>query len=98
MLVEAIEIIRELHTGDLITYVGEHFRVDSARIWDVPDSPVEIGVAVSGEEGIEAFAPLADHLIAVEPQVELVKQWDDARGTEGAEVAEPLLERMRALG
>src|SRR5687767_3198528 len=71
MLVEAIEIIRELHTGDLITYVGEHFRVDSARIWDVPDSPVEIGVAVSGEEGIEAFAPLADHLIAVEPQVEL---------------------------
>jgi hypothetical protein len=48
----------------------------------------EIGVAVSGEEGIEAFAPLADHLIAVEPQVELVEQWDEARGAE----------RMRALG
>lgn len=77
MLVEAIEIIRELHTGDLVTYVGEHFRVDSARIWDAPDTPVPIGVAVSGEEGIDSFAPLGDHLIAVEPRPELVEQWDE---------------------
>src|SRR3954451_11223818 len=33
MLAEAIEVIRELHGGDLVTYDGEHFRVDSARIW-----------------------------------------------------------------
>jgi G6PDH family F420-dependent oxidoreductase len=77
MLVEAIEIIRELHTGDLVTYVGEHFRVDSARIWDVPDARVPIGVAVSGDEGIDAFAPLGDHMIAVEPRAELVGHWDD---------------------
>lgn len=83
MLMEAIEIIRELHSGDLITYVGEHFRVDSARIWDVPDVPVEIGVAVSGEEGVQAFAPLADHLVAVEPDADLLAQWDEARGAEG---------------
>src|SRR6188508_3520448 len=30
-LIEAIEIIRELHSGELLTYQGEHFRVDSAR-------------------------------------------------------------------
>ncbi|KEP73891.1 5,10-methylene tetrahydromethanopterin reductase, partial [Microbacterium sp. SUBG005] len=36
MLVEAIEIIRALHTGDLVTYDGEYFRVDSARVWDAP--------------------------------------------------------------
>jgi G6PDH family F420-dependent oxidoreductase len=78
-LVEAIEIIRELHTGRLLTYVGEHFRVDSARIWDAPDTPVEIGVAVSGEESIGSFAPLADHMIAVEPRPELVELWDEAR-------------------
>jgi len=84
MLVEAIEIIRELHTGDLITYVGEHFRVDSARIWDVPDAPVEIGIAVSGEEGIDAFAPLGDHLIAVEPKAELVDLWDEAHDADGS--------------
>ncbi|MFH8249245.1 LLM class F420-dependent oxidoreductase [Microbacterium sp. B2969] len=76
-LVEAIEIIRELHTGQLVTYDGEYFRVDSARVWDVPDSPVGIGVAVSGEESIASFAPLADHMIAVEPQAELVHKWSE---------------------
>ncbi|WP_426321060.1 LLM class F420-dependent oxidoreductase [Microbacterium sp. E-13] len=81
-LVEAIEIIRELHSGELLTYVGEHFRVDSARIWDVPDTQVEIGVAVSGPESIGSFAPLADHMIAVEPQAELVEQWDEARSAD----------------
>ncbi len=79
MLVEAIEIIRELHSGDLVTYDGHYFRVDSARVWDNPDTPVDIAVAVSGAEGIESFAPLADHLIAVEPQASLVEQWDQAR-------------------
>lgn len=80
MLTEAIEIIRELHTGELVTYDGEYFRVDSARIWDVPDGGVDIGVAVSGSESIESFAPLSDHMIAVEPDAELVSAWDSARG------------------
>jgi G6PDH family F420-dependent oxidoreductase len=79
-LAEAIEIIRELHTGELVTYRGEHFRVDSARIWDLPEVPVEIGVAVSGDESIASFAPLADHLIAVEPEASLVSSWEEAHG------------------
>ncbi len=36
MLEEAIHIIRELHTGELVTWEGDYFRVDSARIWDAP--------------------------------------------------------------
>lgn len=78
MLVEAIEIIRELHTGELTTYDGSYFRVDSARIWDLPDGGVPIGVAVSGDSSIAQFAPLADHLIAVQPDAELVQGWDAA--------------------
>jgi two-component system sensor histidine kinase SenX3 len=31
MLEEAIHIIRELHTGELVTYDGQYYRVDSAR-------------------------------------------------------------------
>lgn len=55
MLVEAIGIIRELHTGELVTYDGEYFRVDSARIWDLPDGGVPIAVAVSGVEAHDQF-------------------------------------------
>ena len=80
MLQEAIEVIRALHTGDLVDFRGDYFQVDSARIWDLPDDPVEIGVAVAGERAIEAFAPLADHLIAVEPKAEIVTQWNATAG------------------
>lgn len=76
MLAEAIEIIRELHTGELTTYDGTYFRVDSARIWDAPDGGVPIGVAVSGERSLSRLAPLGDHMIAVEPDPELVEGWD----------------------
>jgi G6PDH family F420-dependent oxidoreductase len=76
-----VEIIRQLHTGDLVTYDGAYFRVDSARIWDAPDGGVPIGVAVSGEQSVARFAPLGDHLVAVEPDKELVDGWDAAHGS-----------------
>ncbi|OBA97431.1 LLM class F420-dependent oxidoreductase, partial [Mycobacteriaceae bacterium 1482268.1] len=83
MLREAIQIIRELFTGELVDWKGEHFEVDSARIWDVPDTPVPIAAAVSGGRSVELFAPLADHLIAVEPNKDLVDSWHEARRATG---------------
>ena len=80
MLVEAIEIIRALHTGELTTWEGEYFRVDSARIWDTPDGAVPIAVAVSGDSSIERFASLADHAIAVQPSDDLIQKWDAEHG------------------
>ena len=81
MLVEAATIIRELLTGELVTWEGDYFRVDSARVWDAPDGGVPIGIAVSGEKSVSRFAPLADHVIAVEPDPELIKNWDEEKGT-----------------
>jgi G6PDH family F420-dependent oxidoreductase len=48
-------------------------------VWDRPDDGVELAVAVSGAESVERFATLADHLIAVEPDAELVRGWADER-------------------
>ena len=80
MLAEAIEVIRALHTGDLVDHRGDFFQVDSARIWDLPEQGVDIGVAVAGERAIGRFAPLADHLVAVEPKAEIVTTWNDVDG------------------
>jgi G6PDH family F420-dependent oxidoreductase len=77
MLLEAVEIITALFGGGYVDYKGEHFRVDSAKVWDLPTNPVPVGVAVSGSQSVRAFAPLADHLIAVEPDADLVREWDD---------------------
>ncbi|MFI8595308.1 LLM class F420-dependent oxidoreductase [Microbacterium sp. NPDC078428] len=88
MLVEAIEIIRALHTGDLVTYDGQYFRVDSARIWDAPEGGVPIGVAVSGPKSVARFAPLGDHLVAVEPDGDLVTGWDAAHSGDSRKIGQ----------
>ena len=75
MLAEAITIIRELHSGELVTWQGDYFRIDSARIWDMPEGGVPIAVAVSGDKSIARFAPLGDHLITTEPEAELLAAW-----------------------
>lgn len=80
MLAEAIEIIRNLLSGELVDHDGAYFQVDSARLWDVPDGGVPIGVAVSGPRGIERFGSLADHLIATEPRADLVSDWNSLAG------------------
>jgi G6PDH family F420-dependent oxidoreductase len=77
MLQEAVEIIGELFSGDQVSYDGEFFRVDRAKLWDLPERPVEIGLAVSGEQSLKRFAPLGDHLIAVEPDDSAIKRWDE---------------------
>jgi len=79
MLEEAIEIIRSLLDGERLTFDGVHFRTDSARLWDLPDAPVEIGVAVSGAQSVSRFAPLAEHLVATDPEADLLSSWDEAR-------------------
>jgi G6PDH family F420-dependent oxidoreductase len=80
MLVEAVEIIRELFGGDLVTYDGKHFRVDSARLWDLPEEPVRIASAVSGDHSVGRLAPLSDDLVAVEPDPELLESWNAVDG------------------
>ncbi|WP_206051640.1 LLM class F420-dependent oxidoreductase [Nocardioides ferulae] len=92
MLREAVEIIRELHTGDLVDYRGDFFQVDSARIWDLPEQGVDIGLAVAGDRAIGEFAPLADHLVGVEPNAELVESWNATDG------APRIGEQARAIG
>ena len=81
MLEEAVHIISELHKGDLVTWEGDYFRVDSARVWDLPDDAVPIAIAVSGDKSVDRFATLADHLIATDPEAELFTSWDQARGS-----------------
>ncbi|MFL6106130.1 MAG: TIGR03557 family F420-dependent LLM class oxidoreductase, partial [Marmoricola sp.] len=80
MLSEALTIINALFDGGYVSHHGTHFEVDSAKVWDLPDERVPIGMAVSGDQGITLFANDADHLIAVEPNADLVKAWDEARG------------------
>lgn len=79
MLAEAIKIIRELLGGELVDFHGDYFSVDSARIWDLPDGPVEIGVSITGDRTIEVLGVLADHLINTAPDSDVVESWKRVR-------------------
>jgi G6PDH family F420-dependent oxidoreductase len=81
MLREAVEIIRRLWDGGYVTYEGEHFEVQSAKVWDLPDRRPDIGIAVSGPQSCALAGDLADVMIAVEPKPELGTAFDAAGGT-----------------
>jgi G6PDH family F420-dependent oxidoreductase len=84
MLTEALTIIRALFDGGYVNFAGDHYRVDSAKLWDLPTNPIPIGVAVSGQQSVHAFAPLAEHLIAVEPDATLVRSWEGVHQRPGS--------------
>ncbi len=76
MLAEALQIIAGLFDGGYFSYLGSHFQVDSAKLWDLPEVRVPVAVAVSGSQSIQRLAPLADAMIAVEPRADLCAEWD----------------------
>jgi len=89
MFEEAIEIINRLFDGGYVSYAGDHFRVDSAKVWDLPETRVPIGAAVSGDQSIAKFAPMVDHLITTEPDADLIATWDaTVKGRESRKIGQ----------
>jgi len=80
MLAEAVEIITRLWDGGYVNYRGTHFEVDSAKLWDRPDTPPKLGLAVSGRQSCELAGRVADLMIAVEPDASLGERFDAAGG------------------
>ncbi|MBQ0986904.1 LLM class F420-dependent oxidoreductase [Streptomyces sp. F63] len=76
MLEEAVDIIRALFGGGYVNHHGTHFDVESAKVWDLPDEPPPIGIAVSGDQSGELAGRMADLVIAVEPKRELLEAFD----------------------
>jgi G6PDH family F420-dependent oxidoreductase len=75
MMHEAVEIISALLDGGYVNYAGNHYRVDSAKVWDLPEQRVPLALAVSGQQSIDVLAPMADALVAVEPEPDLISMW-----------------------
>ncbi|MEU3908536.1 LLM class F420-dependent oxidoreductase [Streptomyces goshikiensis] len=80
MLEEAVEIIRALFAGGGVNHHGQYFDVENARLWDLPEQPPPIGVAVSGDRSCDLAGRLADLVIAIDPDRELLEAFDRAGG------------------
>jgi G6PDH family F420-dependent oxidoreductase len=83
MLSEAVDIIAALFDatdGTTVNYRGKHYNVEQAKLWDLPDERVPIGIAVSGRDSCALAGRKADILVAVEPKRELVEMFEEAGG------------------
>ncbi|WP_190191141.1 LLM class F420-dependent oxidoreductase [Streptomyces minutiscleroticus] len=76
MLVEAVEIIRDLFSGKSVNHHGAHFDVENAKLYDLPEQAPPIGIAVSGPSSCEIAGRLADLVIATEPRSELIEAFE----------------------
>ncbi|MFF7091253.1 LLM class F420-dependent oxidoreductase [Streptomyces rubradiris] len=81
MLEESVRIIRALFEGGHVTHHGQHYDVESARLWDLPEQAPPIGIAVSGDQSCELAGHLADLVIATEPKAGLLDAFDRHGGS-----------------
>jgi coenzyme F420-dependent glucose-6-phosphate dehydrogenase len=97
---EAVDVIRELWSGELVSQEGAHYEVDTARLYTVPDEPIPIYVAASGTEAARLAAEIGDGLLCSGPNEDVVRMYEAAGGG-GPHFAEMLVcvaEEEKAIG
>ena len=85
MLEEAVELIRELWKGEVVSWEGKYYETDHARIYNLPDEPPEIYLSGFGPKAIDLAARIADGFINTAPDGEQVKQFKDGSGGKPAQ-------------
>ncbi len=80
MLEEAMEVIRLLWTGEQVSHEGEHYHVENARIYSMPDELPPIHVSAFGPKAVELAIRTGDGFMTVGPEAELLEQYKSGGG------------------
>jgi G6PDH family F420-dependent oxidoreductase len=81
MLEEAVDVMRKLWRGELTTHRGTHYTVEGARLYTLPDEPIEVMVAAGGQKSAALAGRIGDGLVGTSPERELLDAFDDAGGS-----------------
>ncbi|HEX3566197.1 MAG TPA: TIGR03557 family F420-dependent LLM class oxidoreductase [Acidimicrobiales bacterium] len=73
MLEEAIEVIRRLWSGKMVTHHGRFYTVENARLYSVPDSPPPVAVSAFGPDSLGLAARIGDGLVTTQPDGDMVR-------------------------
>jgi G6PDH family F420-dependent oxidoreductase len=84
MLEEAVDVIRTLWQGGVQNHLGRHYRVERARVYDLPVSPPPVLVSGFGPKAIDLAARIADGFVTVGPDAEAVKRFRSQCNNQGA--------------
>ena len=80
MLEEAIDVMRALWTGEVVTHHGRHYTVENARIYSLPAEPPPIMMSGFGPKATDVAARVADGYISTSPDRELVQRYVEHGG------------------
>jgi G6PDH family F420-dependent oxidoreductase len=80
MLEEAVEVIRALLTGERVNHHGVHYTVEDARIFTLPDEPVEIPVSAFGPAAISLAARIGDGFVTAQPDADGLASYREQGG------------------
>jgi G6PDH family F420-dependent oxidoreductase len=80
MLDEAVHVIRELLTGRQISHAGQHYTVETARLYSVPDMPPPVFMSGFGEKAIKLAGRIADGYMCVQPNAGFVRLYRESGG------------------
>ncbi len=80
MLAEAVDIMRELWKGEAVTRRGIHYRVDNARIFTRPDTPIPVPVSAFGPQATEMAAQIGDGFMTTSPDAENLEKYRELGG------------------
>ncbi|AUY47915.1 TIGR03557 family F420-dependent LLM class oxidoreductase [Streptomyces sp. CB01881] len=72
MLEEAVEVMRELFTGEQVSHRGRHYTVDNARLYTTPDGPLPVYVSGFGPRAAELAGRIGDGFVTMTPDADLV--------------------------
>jgi G6PDH family F420-dependent oxidoreductase len=75
MLEEAVEVIRKLWRGGVQSHRGRHYRVEHARIYDLPREPPPVIVSGFGPRAVQLAARIGDGYCTVGPDAKSVSQF-----------------------
>ncbi|MDN4172584.1 TIGR03557 family F420-dependent LLM class oxidoreductase [Nocardioides sp. SOB77] len=80
MLEEAVDLMRELWTGETVTRQGKHYQVDTARLYTLPEQPVPVYVSAFGPKALQTAIEIGDGFVSTAPDADSIRQFKDATG------------------
>jgi G6PDH family F420-dependent oxidoreductase len=81
MLEEAIEVMRELWSGGVVNHRGRHYTVQSARVYDLPQTPPPVVISGFGPKATRLAARVGDGYATTSPDAELISLYRSEGGS-----------------
>jgi G6PDH family F420-dependent oxidoreductase len=78
MMEEAVEIIRNLWSGETYNHHGRHYTVEDAKLYTLPDRPPSVYVAAGGPRSAAAAGRIGDGLVSTAPDDTVVQRFEEA--------------------